>query len=36
MKFGHNLVTTWSMNMILVSNSTKLHTSYSLKPSEKT
>jgi len=35
MKFGHNLVTTWSGNMILVSNPTKIHTSYSLKLSER-
>jgi len=28
MKFGHSLVTTWSRNMILVSNPTKIHTSY--------
>jgi len=35
MKFGHNLVTIWSRNMILVSNPTKIHTSYSLKLSER-
>ena len=34
-KFGHNLVATWSRNMILVSNHTKIHTSYSLKLSER-
>jgi len=31
MKFVHNLVTAWSRNMILVSNPTKIHISYSLK-----
>jgi len=35
MKFGRSLVTTWSRNMILVSNPTKIHTSYSLKLSER-
>ena len=35
MKFGHNLVSTWIRNMILVSNPTKIHTSYSLKLSDR-
>jgi len=34
-KFGHNVVTTWSGNMILVSNPTKINTSNSLKLSER-
>jgi len=36
MKFGHNLETTWSRNMILVPNPTKMHTSYSFKAIRKT
>jgi len=35
MKFFHNLVTTWNRNMILVSNPTKIHTSYPFKLSER-
>jgi len=35
MKFGHSLVTTLSRNMILVSNPTKIHASYSSKLSER-
>jgi len=34
MKFGQNFVTTWSRKMVLVSNLTKMRTSYSLKLSE--
>jgi len=35
MEIVNNLATTWSRNMILMSNPTKIHTSYSLKLSER-